>query len=160
MTILAPMRAAFYPNFAEQLAIDYAEENVTAGLWQADTALERARSSTQNALPQGIDTPDQYLFEIKTEENGETAGYLWFSNVERYGVRSAFVYELTVFPQFRRQGHAAAAFRLMEERLQEQGCAAIELNVFASNPGAQALYASLGYVTTKMNMRKPLNADI
>lgn len=159
MTVLVPMSAAFYQDFAEQLAKDYAEENVTAGLWQAETALERARSSTQSALPQGVDTPDQFLFEIKAEEHGETAGYLWFSSVERYGVRSAFVYELTVHPQFRRQGHAAAAFRLMEERLREQGCVAIELNVFASNPGAQALYASLGYVTTKMNMRKPLSGN-
>lgn len=156
MTVLVPMSAAFYEEFAQQLAKDYAEENVTAGLWQADTALERARSSTQSALPQGINTPDHFLFEIKTEEHGETAGYLWFSNVERYGIRSAFVYELTVYPQFRRQGHAATAFRLMEERLRVLDCVSIELNVFASNPGAQALYASLGYVTTKMNMRKPL----
>ncbi|WP_243839442.1 GNAT family N-acetyltransferase [Rahnella sp. BIGb0236] len=156
MTVLVPMSAGFYVEFAEQLAKDYAEENVTAGLWRADTALERARSSTQSALPQGIDTPDNYLYEIRAEEHSETAGYLWFANVERYGVRSAFVYELTVFPQFRRQGHAAAAFRLMEDRLRDLGSVAIELNVFASNPGAQALYASLGYVTTKMNMRKPL----
>jgi len=156
MTVLVPMSATFFEEFAEQLAIDYAEENVTAGLWLEETALERARSSTQNALPQGINTPDHYLFEIKADEQSETAGYLWFANVERYGVRSAFVYELTVYPQFRRQGHAAAAFRLMEERLRQLGSVAIELNVFASNPGAQALYASLGYVTTKMNMRKPL----
>lgn len=156
MTVLVPMSATFFAEFAEQLAKDYAEENVTAGLWLAETALERARSSTQNALPQGIDTPDHYLFEIKADTQSETVGYLWFANVERYGVRSAFVYELTVYPQFRRQGHAAAAFRLMEERLRQLGSVAIELNVFASNPGAQALYASLGYVTTKMNMRKPL----
>ncbi|WP_226789983.1 GNAT family N-acetyltransferase [Rahnella sikkimica] len=156
MTVLVPMSAAFYEEFAELLAKDYAEENVTAGLWLPDTALERARSATQNALPQGVETPDHYLYEIRQEEHGETVGYLWFANTERYGVRSAFVYELTVYPQFRRQGHAVAAFRLMEERLRELGSVAIELNVFASNPGAQALYASLGYVTTKMNMRKPL----
>ena len=156
MTVLVPMNAAFYDEFAELLAKDYAGENVTAGLWAADTALERARHSIQASLPQGIETSDHYLYEIKTDAQNDRVGYLWFANVERYKVHSAFVYELMIYPQFRRQGHAAAAFRLMEQRLREMGSAAIELNVFASNPAAQALYASLGYVATKMTLRKPL----
>jgi hypothetical protein len=40
--------------------------------------------------------------------------------------------------------------------LEAEGCRRIELNVFASNPSALALYRSLGYVVGSYEMACPL----
>lgn len=158
MTVLSPMRDTFFPQFFEQLASDYASENVRSGRWSQENALERSQSETARLLPQGIATPDNYLFEIQTDVGGETAGYIWFAVSERQGERSAFIYEVSVFSEFRRQGHARAAFLQLEKKVRELGLKSIGLNVFYHNSAAQALYTSLGYAATNLTMVKMLNA--
>lgn len=84
MTQLSPMRAEFFQQFKQQLSEDYAKENVKSGRWPEHNALERAKGEMERSLPQGIATPDNYLFEIKTDQ-GETAGCIWFAVEERQG---------------------------------------------------------------------------
>ena len=155
MTQLSPMRAEFFQQFKQQLSEDYAKENVKSGRWPEHNALERAKGEMERSLAQGIATPDNYLFEIKTDQ-GETAGCIWFAVEERQGGRSAFIYNVLVFPEFRRQGHARAAFLQLEEKVRELGLKSIGLNVFYHNSGAQALYAGLGYAPTNLTMVKNL----
>lgn len=156
MTVLSPMRETFFPQFLAQLAADYARENVHSGRWPKENALARSQAELVRLLPQGITTPDNYLFEITTDLDGPTAGYLWFAVSDRQGERSAFIYEVSVFSEFRRQGHARAAFLQLEERVRELGLKSIGLNVFYHNDAAQALYSSLGYAPTNLTMVKTL----
>ena len=58
--------------------------------------------------------------------------------------------------QHQRQGHGRAAFQALEARVQALGLGSIGLHVFAQNVGAQALYRSLGFGVTGLNMLKPL----
>ena len=155
MTQLCPMSADYFPQFKQKLAEDYANENVKSGRWLEHNALARSQGVMEELLPQGVATPDNYLFEIKTE-HGETAGCIWLADVERQGERSAFIYEVAVYPEFRRQGHARAAFLQLEEKVRELGLKSIGLNVFYHNSGAQALYAGLGYAPTNLTMVKNL----
>jgi len=159
MTVLSVMRDVSYPQFFDQLVSDYARENVSAGRWPQDNALARSQGEITRLLPQGVATPDNYLFEIKTDTGGETAGYIWFAVSERQGERSAFIYEVSVFPEFRRQGHARAAFLQLEENVRALGLKSIGLNVFYKNDAARALYSSLGYAPTNLTMVKALNAQ-
>lgn len=159
MTVLSPMSDNFYQQFYAVMSETYAEENVKSGRWPLENALERSRGEITRLLPAGVATPDNYLFEIKTDEEGETAGYIWLAASERQGERSAFIYEVTVFEQFRRQGHARAAFLQLEDHVRALGLGSIGLNVFYHNTGAQALYTSLGYAPTNMTMVKTLKAD-
>ncbi|MBU9835843.1 GNAT family N-acetyltransferase [Rahnella sp. L72c] len=159
MTFLSAMRDTFYPQFFDQLVSDYARENVSSGRWQQENALIRSQGEITRLLPQGLATPDNYLFEIRTEADGETAGYIWFAVSERQGERSAFIYEVSVFPQFRRQGHARAAFLQLEEKVRGLGLTSVGLNVFYKNSAAQALYSSLGYAPTNLTMVKALSAE-
>ena len=76
--------------------------------------------------------------------------------VTKNGVRGGYVYDLEVLPEFRRQGHAERAFAALEPIAEKLGLASIGLHVFAHNPGAQALYAKLGYKVTGLNMVKHL----
>jgi GNAT superfamily N-acetyltransferase len=158
MTVLAPMSETFFLQFFEEMAKHYADENVESGRWPPENALERSRSQISQLLPQGVGTSDNYLFEIK-DDKGQTAGYIWFAVSERQGDRSAFIYEVMVFPEFRRQGHARAAFLQLEEKVRELGLPSIGLNAFYHNHSAQALYTSLGYAPTNMTMVKQLKTQ-
>lgn len=158
MTDLSPMNDAFYLQFLEKMADDYAIENVKSGRWPQENALARSRAEIARLLPLGTATPDNYLFEIKAGIEGKTAGYIWLAVSDRQGERSAFIYEVSVFPEFRRQGHARAAFLQLEDKVHELGLQSIGLNVFYHNSAAQALYTSLGYAPTNLTMVKALNA--
>jgi ribosomal protein S18 acetylase RimI-like enzyme len=156
MTLLAPMPLEVFVEYREASIADYARENVAARRWPEAGALERSRADFALLLPQGLATPDHFLFEILANEGGPAVGILWFAIELRHGLRSAFVYDLAVKPEYRRQGHARRAFQALEEEVTALGLARIGLHVFSHNTGAQALYASLGYHVTGHNMTKHL----
>jgi len=156
MTALVPMRQEAFAAYQESAIVGYAEDNVAAGRWPADDAVARSRADFANSLPQGLATPDNHLFEIKDDPDGPTVGVIWFAVIEKNGIRSAFVYDVEVAPEFRRRGHARAAFEALEPIVRSLGLSSIGLHVFGHNPGAQALYQSLGYGVTGVNMLKAL----
>jgi ribosomal protein S18 acetylase RimI-like enzyme len=161
-TSLICMSESNFEIYREAAIIAYAEENVAAGRWQAAGALERSRLDYAALLPEGLATPDNFLYEIHTDVGSMEAqpsnpvGYLWFAVVARNGLRRGYVYDLEVYVEFRRQGHAAAAFAAMEVLARDMDLPSIELHVFANNPGARDLYAKIGYSVTGLNMIKHL----
>jgi len=159
MTTLVPMLQEVFATYLESAIAGYADDNVASGRWPAEGALARSRTDFENSLPQGLATPDNFLFEIKSELGGPTVGFLWFAVVEKNGIRSAFIFDVEVKPEFRRQGHARAAFQAVEPIVRGLGLSSIGLHVFGHNPEAQALYNSLGYGITGINMLKALNND-
>jgi ribosomal protein S18 acetylase RimI-like enzyme len=156
MTALVPMRPEQFAPFVEEAIAAYARDNAAAGRWPSDEALARSRAEFDRLLPQGFATPNHFIYEIQDDAGGTTVGFLWFAVVGETGTRSGYVYNVQVKPEFRRRGHARAAFAALERIAAEAGLANIGLHVFGHNPGAQALYASLGYRVTGINMLKPL----
>lgn len=150
------MRAEVYPSYLQASAAGYAEDNIASGRWPKEGALARSLAEYEVLLPRGVATPSQHLFEILSAEGGPTVGYIWFAVQEKHGVRSAFIYDVEIKPEFRRQGHAKRAFRALEKFIGTLNVTSICLHVFAKNTGAQALYRALGFAVTGMNMRKPL----
>jgi len=159
MTILVPMDEEQYQRFVRTAIDGYAEDNVAAGRWPADSALSRSRDEFERLLPQGLQTPDNKLYQIVAGPNGTVVGALWFGILGADPNRSGFVYNIRIEPAFRGRGHAKAALELLEQIAMQDGLTSIGLHVFGFNTGAQALYRSLGYGITGFNMRKPLRLD-
>ncbi len=153
-TTLHRMTEQAFVRFNEAAIADYADDNVTSGRWPAEGALERSRLEQERLLPQGLATPGQHLFTIHDDALNLDVGVLWLAVTEHPGSRSGYVYDVAIDPPYRRRGHAKAAFMALETVARELGLADIGLHVFAHNEGAQALYRSLGYQTTGINMRK------
>ena len=155
-TVLVPMPAEAYAAYAESSAAGYAEDNIASGRWPEEGALERSRAEFEALLPQGLATPDNHVHEIKAAQGGPTVGALWFAVQARDGVRSAYVYDVFIQPEHRRQGHARRAFLALEPLAAAMGATHIGLHVFGHNLGAQALYRQLGYGVTGTNLKKRL----
>lgn len=156
MTALVAMSPASFAAFVEIAVADYAASSVAAGRWAAADALALSRAEFGALLPQGLQTPDQHLYEIRAAADGPMIGFLWFALVTRGSLSSAYVFQLQIEPAQRRRGHARAAFEAMEALAAGLGATSIGLHVFAGNEAAQALYRSLGYHATGVNMLKPL----
>lgn len=154
MTTLTPMLRSAYASYRERAAHGYAEDNVTSGRWPAEGALQRSYNSFDELLPQGTDTSDNYVFDIRDEATETTVGILWFAVVTKHGIKSAFVYDIEIWPEYRRRGHARAALFALESLAAGLGLTHIGLHVFRHNVGAQALYQSVGYEVTSVNMLK------
>lgn len=159
MTILTPMRAEEFESFADEAVASYANDNVQAGRWSISTALARSRREFKRLLPQGLETPNHFIYEIEDETAGQSVGFLWFAIVETSETRYGYVYNIRVKPEFRGRGYARAALDLIETVAASAGLSTIALHVFSFNTGAQALYRSTGYGITGMNMLKPLRRD-
>lgn len=156
MIALSPMTDDEYQPYVRQSIQDYAAEHVRGGRWSAEDALEQSAREFDSLLTQGLHTPDHFLYMIVEEDTGQRVGVLWFALQSRAGQRTAWVYDIVIYEEFRRHGYATQAFRLLEERASEQGATSIALHVFGHNHSARALYEKLGYEPTNIQMVKHL----
>lgn len=156
MVTLQPMTEAEFQSFIEQLIVGYAQDHVTDGQWTEEEALEKAREETHELLPDGVATPNHYLFTIVNEAQ-QKVGVLWFAMRESQGKSAAFVYDVQIDEAFRRRGYASQTFREMENRVRALGWSRISLHVFGNNHAAIEMYKKLGYEATNVLMAKTLD---
>lgn len=156
MTRLNPMTEEELMSFLDYMINDYAAEKVRAGNWPADKALELSKAEFDQLLPNGVQSPNQYLFSIFDEAKGQNVGAIWFAVRGEGSQKSAWIYNLLVHEQFRRQGYATQAMLALEDEVKKLGLDNIGLHVFGHNQSAYALYQNIGYETTNIIMAKKL----
>jgi len=138
---------------------DYAQDHIKGGRWSEEEALQESAKEYQGYLPQGVQTPDNYLYMIEDEKLEKSVGILWVALREQAAERQAFVYDVKIFDEFRRRGYATQAFQLLEKKAAELGAASIGLHVFGHNLPAREMYEKLGYAVTNVIMRKELDTN-
>ena len=143
----------------------YAAEKVKSGAWPAEGALERAKAEFASLLPSGIDTPRNHILDIfavtgspqSHHPSEERIGTVWlaqapFGKAPNHG----WIFDVEIDVAFRGRGFGRATMTALEDYARAQGITEIGLHVFGQNPGAQALYAGLGYGVTGISMLKRL----
>jgi ribosomal protein S18 acetylase RimI-like enzyme len=156
MIVLEPMPPEQFEEFTNVSSASHAADSAASGRWLAHESEQLARAELARLLPQRAATPDHHFYEIKSKPAGRVLGFVWLASMPRGSVRVAFVFQLFVYPEYRRQGHGRAAMAQVEKLAEGMGLTGVALNVSGSNSAAQALYRSLGYVVTNLSMHKPL----
>jgi len=156
MVRLVPMTAPELQKFLESSIPEYAQDWVRSGRWKPEDALERSREEHAQLLPQGVETPDQYLRTVWEEAGGERVGEVWYGLQRQEGWDQLFLYWIGIRPEHRRRGYAADVLREVESEARRLGAVRLGLHVFAENAGARALYERIGFVTTNLLMAKDL----
>lgn len=153
---LRPMTDAEYEAFYSKLITEYASVNVEAGNWQEEDALDLAKKSSEELLPQGRETPRVLLLSAENS-SGERVGHVWIG-LERKGPvgAGAWIYDIEVDESHRGKGYGRALLDAAEKVTVKNGVKKIGLNVFGSNQIARNLYESAGYDTTQLQMSKNL----
>lgn len=155
MIRLRPMTSAEFTRWREQSIPAYAADKVRVGRWKEQESLAEAEKEFSSLLPQGRETPGHHLFTIEAE-SGNSVGALWVGHAERATGPIGYIYDLVIWPEHRRQGHATRAMHAIELEAVNLGFKGLALHVFGDNTSAQALYRKLGYATTNLNMFQPL----
>ena len=154
MVHLIPMTENEFDAYMEKTIPEYAAENVRAGYWSEEEALERSRNSFNRLLPQGVKTENNYLFRIQLEEDGEKIGMIWMKHeVPR---PHGFIYDIALDEEQRGKGYGKQTMLELEEVARKLGLQTVGLHVFANNTAAMKLYKGLGYEVTSQNMTKKL----
>lgn len=149
MVKLEPLQQDDFDHFLEREIQSYAEDHVRNGNWPAEGALERSRKEFEHYLPDGIHSPDQYLWSILNEENRKI-GVLWVQVKEG----KAFIFDFVIDETYRGKGYGKQSLQAMDERLKSMGAQSVALHVFGDNIPAQELYKKAGFEITGMHMKK------
>jgi ribosomal protein S18 acetylase RimI-like enzyme len=158
MLQLSPMNQAEFEPYCEDSIASYADENVKAGVWDAVSAHSNARKSFQDLLPSGLQTPDNFLYNIVEGTAGEHVGNLWIKILRNSNASTAYIFDLQISPAFRNRGYGRQALLALEQLAMDQGIVSIGLHVFAHNEIAQRLYRAAGYEVSGYRMQKRLLA--
>jgi len=135
---------------------DTAADLVKAGNADEKHALDSISKQFDEALPEGLDTPEQYVRSIVDAGTGQKVGVIWYGTARGHPPDLLFLSELWVMEEFRGKGYGTASLALLEEKARQLGKARIGLHVFGHNLRAQKLYRSAGYVATNISMAKKL----
>jgi len=155
MVRLAAMTQAEFERYMESAVEDYAQSRFRCG----DCAIEEARAHAAGdyraLLPEGLATPDQFLFTIRSEAD-EAVGMVWLAMRERYATKTAYIYDIRTDEAHRGKGHGAAAMKAVEAEASRKGAVRISLNVMSWNHAARRLYERCGYGVVGIGMSKEL----
>lgn len=135
----------------------FAEEQIAAGNWPPDEAVELAVNANDALLPDGFATVGM-LFLRGTRPDGTPVGVLWLGLTHPRGTPDcAFVYAIEIEEAYRGVGYGRALLAAAEDAVRSRGVGALELNVFGDNGRAIRLYESSGYSVVTQQMRKILD---
>lgn len=145
-----------YDDWQRDIAEAYADEQVSAGRWPQEGAVQRARDENARLLPQGPETPRMLVLR-GIDGTGEPVGRAWVGLDHPRGAPDvAFLYDIEVLASRRGSGYGRALLAAVEDVVRQAGVPALELNVFGPNRAAISLYDSAGYEVTTQQMRKSL----
>jgi len=157
MTVnVRPMTESEFDEWQLAIAQEYAEEQVSAGNWSRDGAVERALEENARLLPDGLATRRMLVLR-GVDDDGIPVGRAWVGLDHPRGTPEvAFLYDIEVLETRRGSGLGRALLSAVEAATRAAGASALELNVFGGNAVAIGLYDSAGYEVTTQQMRKAL----
>lgn len=107
-------------------------------------ALARARAEIETEVEVAVQVGDQ-VWAAHTAQ-GATVGWMWVKcSVDGLPSSAAFLYQILVKPEVRRQGYGAAIPAALEDILAASGWSELRLNVWDTNDAANRLYEGAGY---------------
>ncbi len=153
---LIPMTDDEFRSYLAVGVAEYADEHIKAGSWSREEGYEKARQEYDRLLPQGVATPNHYFYSLVDVASEAKVGMIWYHINDSSPDKSAFIYDIRVYEEYRRRGYGSRALALMEEALRAAGVKSVALHVFAHNAGAREMYQKLGFEERDILMRKSL----
>ncbi len=152
-----PMPEEMYASYLQTTTALYARDKIHAGIWGADEAIELAVQEYQKLLPQGVHTPNQYLYALLDETVDTLVGALWFEILDTRTGQMAYINDFLIFEPYRRRSYGRQALIALDGHIRQLGIKKIGLHVFGHNSPARSLYKQCGYQTTNLYMAKRLD---
>ncbi|RZA01327.1 MAG: GNAT family N-acetyltransferase [Proteobacteria bacterium] len=152
---LRPMSSEEFTPWNQQNQEEYARDKETQGL-SKEEAMAVAEKSARTLLPNGRESPDQFLYSVVDTTSQEVVGSLWWGVQRETKVPLAWVYTIRIDEKHRGLGYGRAAMVAAESDVKARGFTRFGLHVFGYNQAARKLYQSLGFQEVNVVMHKAL----
>lgn len=153
---MRPMTVQEFAKWRLPQIVEYAAEMARNAGRTTEDLMSPSEREFDGLLPQGSETPGHLLLIAEDAGTGEQIGWLWIAERDSDAGKVAWIYDIVVNEALRGKGYGGALMAQAEVHAREMGVGRIELNVFADNGVAKALYESSGYRETSRQMAKDL----
>lgn len=154
---LKPMDLEGFKVFRAKFIERSIQNRSQSDLDSKDITQERSISEVGRALPLGLETPNNFIFDVIADDTGKKIGTLWYIKHYEGKMPVVFLYDICIFDEFQNQGYGTALLKVYEAKAKEMGAHKLRLHVFAHNERARKLYTNLGFFLTGYNMAKNLS---
>jgi ribosomal protein S18 acetylase RimI-like enzyme len=156
MVTLRPMTSSEFAAYIAGLRESYARDRAKNLRDSLESQLAEADQQISELLPQGVQTPNHFLWQVIAEEEGASipVGNLWvFVDTE---ARKAFIYDIQIDQPYQGKGYGGDTLTCLENELRPYAVRQIGLNVFGDNDSAFHLYQKAGYYIVATHMQKDM----
>ncbi|MGO3567460.1 MAG: GNAT family N-acetyltransferase [Serratia grimesii] len=135
---------------------EYARDLARSLLLSQEQARVEATASYNDALPNGLATPNHRLVCARVSGSAENIAIVWYSIKQRTFGKQLFVYDFEVDTAWRGKGYGEKILSAVLDAGRAAGAEYAELAVFADNPSAARLYTRLGFKAVNTRMYRKL----
>lgn len=152
LKLLVKMNETEFEDYIADKEKRYAETLASHTYEITESADIRAKKLIQQYLPNDFYTKQHEFYKIVY--NNEDSGYVWIKIDEEK--KSAFLYEIFIFDQFRSNGIGTMVMNEIQKYLSCKEIQYFKLHVFGTNVKAIKLYETLGFEVAGINMYKKI----
>lgn len=135
---------------------EYAYDQVQAGNWSSAEAVNRSRAEFDEMLPQGLETPNAVLVNIRLDEQ-TTIGMMWYYIDVSKPIPTIYLLDLFLFPQFKNKGYEKVVLIGLEGVVKSAGARRIESQIFAHRADDLKMYLEGGFHQTSILIAKEIS---
>jgi ribosomal protein S18 acetylase RimI-like enzyme len=135
---------------------EYARDLARSLLLSQEQARVEATASYNDALPNGLATPNHRLVCARVSGSAENIAIVWYSIKQRTFGKQLFVYDFEVDTAWRGKGYGEKILSVVLDAGRAAGAEYAELAVFDDNPSAARLYTRLGFKAVNTRMYRKL----
>lgn len=140
-----------FQNYRKDALQRISKDYLESGVYNKGEASQMAEHLFTEMLPEGINTPGQYLYNLT--ENGKTIGIIW------YGVMNnafGFINDVLIAEPYQNRGYEIEALKLLEEDALKKGIKRLDLHTYTNNKSKLALFEKMGYHPYYLRLSKNL----
>jgi ribosomal protein S18 acetylase RimI-like enzyme len=145
LIVLASLTLEERRAFTSALVADEVDSLVGRGeVADPVAALARAQAEIEAEVEAAVQAGEQFW--AAHNDEGATVGWLWVKcSLEGLPPSAAFLYQILIKPEVRRQGCGSAMLAALEDVLAAGGWSELRLNVYDTNEAGRRLYERAGY---------------
>lgn len=134
-----------------KMIADYTKEKVKLGIWAEEEALELAKETFNTMLKDGVDTKNNFFYNI-VNENVDRIAYVWFAKPEN----EAFIYNVDIFEAYKEKVDLKEIYTLIEDAIFSLRATKISIHSFGYNKELIDRYKTYGFDIIDVTLSKKL----
>lgn len=134
-----------------KMIADYAKDKIKMGIWSEEDALELAKDTFNTILKKGVNTENQYLYNLLSPQ-GEKKAFVWLGKANS----EIFVYNISFYDADKGTGYSKELLGLIEEKAVQLDANRISYHMFGYREELIKILEENAYNITDVTLAKKI----